>query len=105
MPDQKQKVRGDDPRLTAPVLRKDCRSVGIRVGKTAQDTIWQWKVGKEMVIIYSPDGTRYDAHRSTIFGLTLDEYEKIMGHETMPITPCDIQDYVKTAISGMKHRH
>jgi len=78
MPDKTHKIRGNDPRLSEPKLRGDCRVLELDDGK------WQWQTDGSKLIVYSPAGEK-----------TVNRYLPPDEKHQQPITPGDVKVFIE----------
>ncbi|RYE93182.1 MAG: hypothetical protein EOO77_45830 [Oxalobacteraceae bacterium] len=102
MPDQKLKVRGNDPLLHERKMRGDCRVLDLN-----KQGLWQWKYATDKIIFYDPDDKRIEAPIAAVLNVTQAEYDALQfdwRDESIPITPADLSDYVRRMLLGLHER-
>jgi len=81
MPDKTPKRRGDDPALSEPKLRGDCRRLDL------DDGTWQWKTNGSVVTVYSPTGVA-----------TTETFVPQDEAGVWEITPSDVKAFIETSL-------
>ena len=58
------------------------------------ESVWEYKIGKQNVVIFSPEGIRYRTDHSKLTGLTWDSIERAhwKGSDIANLTPAIIRE-------------